>query len=248
MGEILITKTRTVNEAHGEAPMNLNAIVSYDGTDNDQDALMLGRVLADAGARLTLAYVRHSTESQQSREQLEKHEAEARLERGARWLGNLDVSRRVVLSPSTGEGLRWLAEEEDAQLIIFGSDYRTSPRHVAPGRSAQRLLEGGPASLAIAPAGYHKLGSPSPRIIGLLAQPGDDVARQTAVELADGFGAALSRQESGVDLLVVASRPEAPAGRVMISAQAENAIENSLAPVIVLAQGARLQVPLLAAA
>ena len=42
--------------------MSVRAIVSYDDTENDHDALMLGRVLADAGAQLTLAYVRHSTQ------------------------------------------------------------------------------------------------------------------------------------------------------------------------------------------
>ena len=63
--------------------MATNVIVSYDATDNDHDALMLGRVLADAGARLTLAYVRHTTQSERTREELEEHEAEALLERGA---------------------------------------------------------------------------------------------------------------------------------------------------------------------
>ena len=46
------------------------AIVSYDDTPNDHDALSLGRVLADAGTELTLAYVRHSTRDRQDREQL----------------------------------------------------------------------------------------------------------------------------------------------------------------------------------
>ena len=59
-------------------------IVSYDDTLNDHDALALGRVLAEAGAELQLAYVRHTTQSQRSREELEEHEAEALLERGAR--------------------------------------------------------------------------------------------------------------------------------------------------------------------
>ncbi len=36
------------------------AIISYDDTPGDHDALMLGRILADAGASLTLAYVRHT--------------------------------------------------------------------------------------------------------------------------------------------------------------------------------------------
>ena len=44
--------------------MSLRAIVSYDDTQNDHDALMLGLVLRDAGAKLTLAYVRHATQSQ----------------------------------------------------------------------------------------------------------------------------------------------------------------------------------------
>ena len=41
--------------------MAAQAIVSYDDTHNDHDALILGRVLAEAGAELTLAYVRHTT-------------------------------------------------------------------------------------------------------------------------------------------------------------------------------------------
>ena len=42
--------------------MPIKIIVSYDGTDNDRDALALGKVLLDAGATLALAYVRHSQE------------------------------------------------------------------------------------------------------------------------------------------------------------------------------------------
>jgi hypothetical protein len=35
-------------------------IVSYDNTQNDRDALMLGRLLHNLGAPLTRAYVRHA--------------------------------------------------------------------------------------------------------------------------------------------------------------------------------------------
>src|SRR5438045_3503816 len=117
--------------------MSPHAIVSYDDTSNDHDALMLGRVLAAAGARLTLAYVRHTTQVERAREELEEHEAEALLERGARWLGDAEVTRRVVVSASTGDGLRWLAEQDDADIVVFGSDYRTASGHVSPQRSAQ---------------------------------------------------------------------------------------------------------------
>ena len=120
------------------------AIVSYDDTLNDLDALALARVLATAGTTLTLAYVRHTTQTQRDREMLEENDAETLLARGARWLGDLDVARRVVVSASTGAGLGWLAEQEDADIVVFGSDYRTAPGHVSPQQSAVTLLEGGP--------------------------------------------------------------------------------------------------------
>jgi len=222
--------------------MALKTIVSYDDTPNDQDALTLARLLADAGAELTLAYVRHATQSDQARERLEEHEAEALLERGARWLGDdLEVGRRVVVSGSTAEGLRWLAEREQADLIVFGSDYRISPGHVSPGCSAQTLLDGGPAAIAIAPAGYRNIRDPDIRTIGLLMSPGDDAALDTAHDLAGHFGATLTRDEPRLDLLVVGSRPEAPVGRVMISGQAQNAIDNATCPVLVVARTAALE-------
>jgi nucleotide-binding universal stress UspA family protein len=221
--------------------MALKTIVSYDDTLNDHDALALARLLAQAGADLELAYVRHTTQSERSREELEEHEAEALLERGARWLGDLDVPRHVLVSGSTGEGLGRFAEQEDAQLIVFGSDYRVAAGHVEPGNSAQRLLDGGPAGLAIAPANFRAVQDPQIRSIGVLAAPGDDAALETARGLADAFGATLTRDEHRVDLLVVGSRPEAREGRVTISGQAQHAIENATSPVVVVPRGVSLR-------
>ena len=221
--------------------MTPTAIVSYDDTLNDHDALMLGRVLAEAGAELTLAYVRHTTQTERAREELEEHEAEALLERGARWLGDLAVERRVIVSGSTGDGLRWLAEQDEADLVIFGSDYRTAAGHVSPQQSAQSLLEGGRAAIAIAPANYRNDRERRIGWIGVLAAPGDDAAIGTARELADQLGATLTRDERRVDLLVVGSRPEAPQGRVMISAQAQNALDNAACPVLVVPRGVTLR-------
>jgi len=219
------------------------AIVSYDDTPNDHDALSLGRVLADAGTELTLAYVRHSTRDRQDREQLEEHEAEALLERGARTLGDLHVERRVVVSASTPEGLRWLAEEEGADIIVFGSDYRTAAGHIAPQHSAQTLLEGGPAAIAIAPANFRSEHVSRFGRIGLLAAPGDDAALETARDLAESLGARVTRDEPYVDLLVVGSRPEAPERRVMITAHAQKALENATCPVLVVPRGVTVRFP-----
>jgi nucleotide-binding universal stress UspA family protein len=216
--------------------MTPTAIVSYDDTLNDLDALALARVLADAGTTLTLAYVRHSTESRPDLEAVEEHEAEALLERGARWLGDLDVARRVIFSASTGAGLRWLAELEAADVVVFGSDYRTSPGHVAPQQSALSLLEGGPAAVAIAPANYRLHGGPQFGRIGLLAEPDDEAATQTAAELAEQLDGEVTLEPHNLDLLVVGSRSEARPGYVTISARAQNAIEASTAPVLIVAR------------
>jgi nucleotide-binding universal stress UspA family protein len=216
-----------------------HAIVSYDDTQNDHDALTLGRTLRDGGATLTLAYVRHATHSRPDVEELSQHEAEALLVRGALSLDDQSVPRRVVLSASTGEGLGWLAASEHADIIVFGSDYRTPTGRVAIGRTAQTLLEGGPAALALAPAGYasaaHGVAS-----IGVLSGSADEAAIETAFSLADRVEAKVVDADRGVDLLVVGSRREAREGRVMITSRAANAIEQATAPVLIVARGVPL--------
>jgi nucleotide-binding universal stress UspA family protein len=220
--------------------MALNAIVSYDNTQNDLDALMLGRTLRDAGAKLTLAYVRHATHREAAAEQLSQQEAEALLERGARWLDDQYIERRVVVSPSTSEGLAWLAGQEEADIIVFGSDYRTRAGHVAIGRSAQTLLEGGPAALALAPFDYAAAGDHEIHRVGVLTGSADEAAIETAFSIAERLDAKVVDADRGVDLLVVGSRMEGREGRVTITSRAQNAIEEATAPVLIVARGVAL--------
>ena len=119
--------------------MALKIIVSYDDTDNDRDALALGRLLAFSGAELSLAYVRHSFG-----ESLDQKEAEELLARGAESVGTPDMPSHVVVNPATSVGLTELAEREGADVIVFGSEYRTANGLVKPGISAHKLLLGGP--------------------------------------------------------------------------------------------------------
>lgn len=208
--------------------MPLTTIVSYDGTPNDEDALTLARVLGEAGARLILAYVRHHADG---RDERQAHEL---LERGAATLGESAVETRVVVHASTSEGLKELARVEEAQLIVFGSDYRTPAGRVAPQQSTQKLLEGGTTAIAIAPADYQQrpIGT-----IGLLAGLDDAAAIDTAHALANQFGATVTDKNYGVDLLIVGSRPEAAHGQTLLSAQSENAVVGTAAPVLVVARG-----------
>jgi hypothetical protein len=133
--------------------MSANVIISYDGTPNDDDALALGKMLGRGGFTLALAYVRHGHEFDPRREELAQHDAEQRLERGAALLGDPEIARHVVIGASTGAGLGQLAYSEGASVVVFGSDYRTTPGHVEPGTSAQQLLDGGSVAIAIAAAG-----------------------------------------------------------------------------------------------
>jgi nucleotide-binding universal stress UspA family protein len=217
--------------------MATHAIISYDDTPSDHDALMLGRILRDAGARLTLAYVRHAAQSRPDDEQLAEHEARALLERGAAWLEDPYIERRVVLSGSTGAGLSWLAGEIGADVVTFGSDYRTPRGRVAIGRSAQTLLENGPVAVALAPAGYSAVRRPEIATIGILGGTADEAAIETAYALAARHDATVVDSDRSVDLVVVGSRPEARDGRVMITSTAHNAIEEATAPVLVVARG-----------
>jgi nucleotide-binding universal stress UspA family protein len=215
--------------------MSLKIIVSYDDTDNDRDALALGRLLAVPGAELALAYVRHSYG-----ESLEQKQAEELLARGAASVGSPDLPRHVVVNPATSVGLMELAEDKGADVIVFGSEYRTAPGTLKPGISAHKLLLGGPAAIAVAPAGLQEKPAYSVGTIGLIDE-GDPAARETAESLASALGAALAEHGAGpLDFLVVGSRPESPPGRVTLSARSDYAVEAANYPVLVLARGTAL--------
>ena len=225
-----------------DSPMSANVIISYDGTPNDDDALALGKMLARAGFTLALAYVRHSREFDPRREELAQHDAEQRLEHGAAMVGDANIARHVVIGASTGAGLGQLAESEGASVVVFGSDYRTTPGHVEPGTSAQHLLDGGSVAVAIAVAGLRaRVNGVIGSIAVPLAGPTNDVARETAGALVTKLGATL-REPRGepVDLIVVGSQPGAPSGHVVVGGDVRNELNSARSSVLVLAAGVPL--------
>jgi nucleotide-binding universal stress UspA family protein len=223
-------------------------IISYDGTNNEDDAIALGRRFAQAGAEVALAYVRHTHEPEADREVLAQNEAEALLQRGVELIGVPDVACHVVADRSTPEGLRALAERGGAQAIVFCSDSHTAPRHVTVGNSAQRLLDGGRFAIAVASAGL--AGRPDGvQRIAVAEDPSDPSARATAEGLAGALGAIVvsATPAHGADLLVVGSRPEAGAGQVALSAASLNLIEGDSGAVLVVPRGVALSFGVLAA-
>src|SRR5689334_16114864 len=223
-----------------EQSVTPKVIVSYDDTPNDQDAVALGRRFREAGAEVSLAYVRHSLAGDRDAEIREELAARSLLDHGAHLLGDPSAERHVVLNASTGDGLRELAEREDADIIIFGSEYRTAPGTVSPLTSTKKLLDGGPAAVAIAPAGFRELDR-GINTIGVYPSPDDASAGDTARALAESWGAEVSMEGGRVDLLVIGSRPEAPKGRVLLTALAEYAIDTAGSPVLVVPRDEALE-------
>jgi nucleotide-binding universal stress UspA family protein len=213
-------------------------IVSYDGTANDDDALALGKLLAETGASLALAYVRHAREFDPRREEIAQHDAERRLAQGAAWLDDPGVPQHVVLSASTGEGLAQLADRERASLIVFGSDYRTPPGRVEPGTSAQHLLEGGTIAVAVAPAGLRTHADASIGSIALASSDGEPAAQETAAALAAKLRAQVVEPDApGIDLIVAASQNGAPEGRIALGGATRAHLDAARSAVIVLPRG-----------
>jgi nucleotide-binding universal stress UspA family protein len=225
--------------------MSAKIIVSYDGTANENDAIALGRIFAHAGGSVSLAYVRHARESDSEREAAIQAEAEQLLERGAAVFGHPDVARHVVTDRSTPAGLKALAEQLGADVVVFCSDSHTAKGHIAVGNSAERLLEGGPTAIAIAPAGLAD-DSGAARVQRIVAVgdgegergAGEGGARATAESLAAALGATLEPVVDGsTDMLVIGSRPEAAPASISISASAVHLIEIATCPVLVVPRG-----------
>jgi nucleotide-binding universal stress UspA family protein len=219
--------------------MTTPVIVSYDGTTNDDDALALGRMLAIGGAKLSLAYVRHSREYDPRREEIGVYDADRRLEHGALWLQEPEILRQVVTDPSTGAGLAKLAAAEGAKLILFGSDYRTPPGRVEPGGSAQGLLEGSPVAIGIAAAG---LRTRADETITTISVAGDTngAAYQTAEALAQALGAEILQGGGDADLILVDSQSNAPAGKIALGGSTRAQLDSARGSVIVLPHGTPL--------
>jgi nucleotide-binding universal stress UspA family protein len=212
-------------------------IVSYDGTANENDAIAYGSLLARAGAEVSLGYVRHTDGA------VSDEEAQEVLDRGASLFDGTFVSSHAVTDRSTPQGLRELAEQIGAQAIVFCSDSHTARGHITIGNSAQRLLEGGPVAVAIAPAGLADSdgGKSGVQRIVAVGETGDGSAQATAQALAAATGGeVVPVADERADLLVIDSRADAEQGRVSLSSSASHLIEIATCPVLVTPRGVSL--------
>ena len=220
------------------------AIISYDDTPGDHDALMLGRILADAGASLTLAYVRHCTQS----------ELLAGGARGARGRDAARARRRMVLGSPCRRAHRGEPVHRRRDCVGWPSRRRptsscsartTGPRRDTSLRSARRRpcsRAGRPRSRSRPPA---TTASGHPGFTGSGCSRSPETTRRSPPPARSPTASARrSRATSPTSTCWSSGRAwRPPPGHVLISAHAQNVIENATCPVLVVPHGVTLDFP-----
>jgi nucleotide-binding universal stress UspA family protein len=129
-------------------------VVGFRNTEQGRDALELGRILAGAsGATMLIASI--SAPDGSGRVELSPG-AERLAAFASAHLNEPDITieARCPKASSPAAGLAWLAQSEDAELIVLGSTHRGALGRVFPGATAERLLAHSSCSVAVAPSGF----------------------------------------------------------------------------------------------
>ena len=135
-------------------------IVAVDGSARDADALSLGEQIADLlGAPVLVAHA-HPYESvgdllgDDEEERMLRSLAERVLDHAAAHLPGTKVTMRLLADRSPARALHRLADGEQAAMIVVGASERGRIGLVRPGSTAERIVQGSPCPVAVAPGGY----------------------------------------------------------------------------------------------
>jgi nucleotide-binding universal stress UspA family protein len=125
-------------------------VVGYEAAEPGRDALVLGELLArTVGGELVAARVDTDGEGAQAEAELSR---ELSLDLEA---SSVPFSAVAARGRSPWHALLELVEgDRRAGLIVLGSTHRSGIGRVLPGGTAEHLLAGAPASVAVAPRGY----------------------------------------------------------------------------------------------
>lgn len=173
----------------GSVAMFPRIIVGYDGRPESEDALALGRLLAElTRARLILADVLPVKEEPIGRAGYEaalREDSERPFAGALARLQGVDVEARALGDAWPADALRELAERERADAIVVGSTERGPLGRIYPGSVAERLLHGAPCAVAVAPRGYASRAPGEPRVIAVAfdGSPESQEALATASKL-----------------------------------------------------------------
>lgn len=171
--------------------MRPKIVIAYDATPAADDGLALGRILADLrGAELLVARVLPYISSEASDRAVQATSRtliQETREAAADLLGDRPFELWPVFGMSVPDGITHLAEEHDAELIVFGSPHHGRVGQALLGNTAAAACHGAPCAVAIAPHGYRIRQRLSPPVLGIAY---DGSAES---EAALGVAAALAR-------------------------------------------------------
>jgi len=133
-------------------------LVAVDGSERSRDAVALGQLFAEVrGARLLMAYVHPYGEVPN----LLGHASVVRMVVDSIFAAGQAIlppgaarEMKIAVHRSPAAGLRRLAREEGASIVVLGSPERSRLGQMVPGRTAGRLLSDAWLPVAIAPHGY----------------------------------------------------------------------------------------------
>ena len=232
-------------------------VVGVDGRPGGRDALAFAALLQrtfGAGVIAVVAYPHDELVSRAGSPAFEvavKDEAVAALDAEIVRSG-IDARAVAVADSSPPRALHRIAEVENADLIVVGSDDQGPIGRALAGDVTAGTLYASPCAVAVAPHGFATT-EPVLRAIGV----GDDesaesrhaleVARAMAQQVGERTRAVtvqglpadeLAARSAALDLMVMGSRGYGPAKRLILGSTARKLVRSAACPVIVLPRGA----------
>jgi nucleotide-binding universal stress UspA family protein len=202
-------------------------VVGVDGTERDADALALAARLASSTRCRLLAAHAHPFDAlgsllgEEPHAHLLRELFERVREHVLRHAGDAQLELRLLAEPSPAKALQRVAAEEGARLLVVGASRRQRIELTGPGSVTERVVQGSPCAVAVAPPGYAADDRPLTRI-GCAFDGGG--ASEAALEEA----AHLARLSAGALRLIGVFEPIAFGGLVVELPQNQQRTANSM--------------------
>jgi nucleotide-binding universal stress UspA family protein len=219
--------------------MSRSMIIGYDGSSESEDALALGRLLAEtlAATPLVVSVLRYPDHLMTAADLEAAIGAfsEPLFERAHERLAGLDVETQAVANDSAAHSLQVTAEEEDPVLMVIGSTHRGPIGRVLLGSVGEGMLSGAPCPIAVAPHGYAERPEPALRRVAVAFDGSGDASH--ALTAAIGIA---ERVHAKLEVLTVAELPRPDFGEgfaAVTVAEYEAAVRNDSTDILDRAMG-----------
>jgi nucleotide-binding universal stress UspA family protein len=132
-------------------------VVGFDGGEGGRDALALALAIAEADelvVGVALPYEPVPVIDSEGYDRALADRFDALFGEVGDELAGREFARQELRDSSPARALSGLAEAEGADLIVLGSTHRGKVGRVYPGSVGERLLNGAPCAVAVAPRGF----------------------------------------------------------------------------------------------